>query len=198
MVRKTHSRKTHRSKSYKRRHTRKNGGGCGCSARPQFGGRGGLGGADLGHAYTTGASQELYQMTGRTPGLSSGGGKGNKNLVKRQTRKAAKLAAQAARLSKEAEKLNNKANVLENRAEQMENAAANAAANARATAGLLRTNAPAFVPSRNLLNKIALNKALSNKEKELMKMMRNQTEVNSNNFNNLMRNIHKKRLENNN
>lgn len=198
MVRKSHSRKTHRSKSYKRRHTRKNGGACPCSMPSQFGGRGGLGGAELGHAYTTGASQELYQMSGRTPGLSSGGGKGNKNLVKRQTRKAAKLAAQAARLSKQAEKLNNKANVLENRAEQMENAAANAAANARATAGLLRTNAPVFVPSRNLINKIALNKALSNKEKELMKMMRNQTEENSNNFNNLMRNIHKKRLENTN
>lgn len=25
-------------------------------------------------AFTTGASQELYQMTGQTPGLSSGGG----------------------------------------------------------------------------------------------------------------------------
>jgi hypothetical protein len=197
MVRKTHSRKTHRSKSYKRRHTRKNGGGCGCSMRPQFGGRGGLGGADLGHAYTTGASQELYQMTGRTPGLSSGGGKGNKNLVKRQTRKAAKLAAQAARFSKEAEKLNNKANILENKAEKMENAAANAAANARATVGLLRINAPAYVPPKNLLNKLTLNKALANKEKELMKLMRNQSEENSNNFNNLMRNIHKKRIENN-
>ena len=79
-------RKTHRSKSYKRRHsrkqthryTRKRGGTCGaCSMRGQFGGRGGMGGADLGHAFTTGASQELYQMTGRTPGLSSGGsGKG--------------------------------------------------------------------------------------------------------------------------
>jgi hypothetical protein len=165
--------------------------------RPQFGGRGGLGGADLGHAYTTGASQELYQMTGRTPGLYSGGGKRNKNLVKRQTRKAAKLAAQAARFSKEAEKLNNKANILENKAEKMENAAANAAANARATVGLLRINAPAYVPPKNLLNKLTLNKALANKEKELMKLMRNQSEENSNNFNNLMRNIHKKRLENN-
>jgi hypothetical protein len=75
-------RKTRRSKSYRRRHTRKRGGACGaCSGMPrgQFGGRGGMSGADLGHAYTTGASQELYQLTGRTPGLSSGG--------KRRTRK---------------------------------------------------------------------------------------------------------------
>jgi hypothetical protein len=82
MVRKTRSRKTHRSKSHKRRHSRKHtrksrGGACPCSMRSQMGGRGGLGGAELGHAYTTGASQELYQMTGRTPGLSSGGGKGS-------------------------------------------------------------------------------------------------------------------------
>lgn len=81
------TRKTHRSKSHKRRHTRrrhtrrrhtrKNGGGCGCLARSQFGGRGGMGGADLGHAFTTSAQQTLYQYTG-TPGLSSGGGKGLK------------------------------------------------------------------------------------------------------------------------
>jgi hypothetical protein len=48
-----------------------------------------MGGADLGHAFTTGASQTLYQSVG-TPGLSSGGGKGNKNLAKRQAGKAAK------------------------------------------------------------------------------------------------------------
>jgi hypothetical protein len=78
MVRKTHRRKT--SKKYRRRHTRKRGGQCPCSgARPtQFGGRGGMGGAEVGHAYTTGASQALYQMTGRTPGLSSGGSKSRK------------------------------------------------------------------------------------------------------------------------
>ena len=77
-------RKTHRSKSHKRRHTRRQtrklgGAGCPCT-RAQLGGRGGLGGADLGRAYTSGASQELYQMTGRTPGLSSGGSR--KNLRK--------------------------------------------------------------------------------------------------------------------
>lgn len=55
-----HRRHTHRRKS--RRHSRK-----------YNGGRGGMGGADLGHAFTTSASQELYQMTGKTPGLSSGG-----------------------------------------------------------------------------------------------------------------------------
>ncbi len=72
--RSTHKRKTHktrRSKSYRRRHTRKNGGGCGCGVRTLRGGRGGMGGAELGHAYTTGASQELAQITGKTPGLSN-------------------------------------------------------------------------------------------------------------------------------
>jgi hypothetical protein len=67
----THKRKTHRSKSYRRRNTRKNGGACGCSMRTLRGGRGGMGGAELGHAFTSGASQALYQETGRTPGLSS-------------------------------------------------------------------------------------------------------------------------------
>jgi hypothetical protein len=101
------SRKTHRSKSHKRRHslkrsrkhTRKNGGACPCAMRfrggrllemglapaKMAGGRGGLGGADVGHsyqspaAYTTGASQTLYQLTGKTPGLSSGGYYNNNN-----------------------------------------------------------------------------------------------------------------------
>jgi hypothetical protein len=66
MVRKTSRSKTHKRR-HSRRHTRKN-------AALQFGGRGGMGGAELGHAYTSGASQELYQMTNRTPGISSGGG----------------------------------------------------------------------------------------------------------------------------
>jgi hypothetical protein len=72
--RKSHKRsahKTRRSKSYRRRHTRKNGGGCGCGVRTLRGGRGGMGGAELGHAFTSGASQALYQQMGRTPGLSS-------------------------------------------------------------------------------------------------------------------------------
>jgi hypothetical protein len=30
-----------------------------------------MGGAEVGHAYTTGASQELAQLTGKTPGLSN-------------------------------------------------------------------------------------------------------------------------------
>ena len=90
MVRKTHRSKSHKrrhSRKQTRRHTRKRGGSCPCSGanaalRGQFGGRGGMGGADLGHAFTTGASQELYQMSGRTPGLSSGGsGKGNKRTT---------------------------------------------------------------------------------------------------------------------
>lgn len=66
-------RRTHRRKSHHRRHSRK-----------YKGGRGGMGGADLGHAFTTGASQELYQMTGKTPGLSSGG---KRRTRKRSTRK---------------------------------------------------------------------------------------------------------------
>jgi hypothetical protein len=68
--------------------------------RGQFGGRGGMGGADLGHAFTTGASQELYQMTGRTPGLSSGGGN-NEKIKKTAARldaiEKAEEAAQKAR-----------------------------------------------------------------------------------------------------
>ncbi len=67
------ARKTRRTKSYRRRHTRRARGGsnCGCGVRTLKGGRGGMGGAELGHAFTSGASQALYQETGRTPGLSS-------------------------------------------------------------------------------------------------------------------------------
>lgn len=194
-------RKTHRSKSHKRRHslkrtkrhTRKNGGACPCaSAMPQFGGRGGMGGAELGHAYTTGASQELYQMTGNTPGLSRGGAK-KRTLANRQAGKAAKLAAQAARLSKEAEKLNNKANILENKAEALENRAANAQANAVATSKLMRINAPAYIPSKNLLNRLETNRGMRNQEKYLTKLMRTQNEENANNFNDIMRKFHQSR-----
>lgn len=115
MVRKLHTSKSHKRRNsckQTRRHTRKRGGTSeSCSMRGQFGGRGGMGGADLGHAFTTGASQELYQITGRTPGLSSGGGKGNKNLATRRAAKAAKLAAQAAHLLTEDEILNNESNM---------------------------------------------------------------------------------------
>lgn len=195
MVRKTHRRKTHKrrhSRKHSRRHTRKSGGACGCAMAPQFGGRGGMGGADLGHAYTTGASQELYQMTGRTPGLSSGGAR-KRTLANRQAGKAAKLAAQAARLSKEAEILNNKAEKLENKAEMLENKAANAAANARATAGLMRVNAPAYVPSKNLLNKLETNRGMRNQEKYLTRLMRNENEELNNEFEDLMRKFHASR-----
>ena len=89
MSRKT--RATHRSKSHRRRHsrrhTRKNGGGCtSCTMRGQWGGRGGLGGAEVGHAFTTGASQTLYQMTGRTPGLSSGGSRASQRRRRKTNR----------------------------------------------------------------------------------------------------------------
>lgn len=99
MTRKTHRSKSHRRR-HSRRHTRKNGGGCtSCTMRGQWGGRplemglapakmaggrGGLGGAEVGHAYTTGASQTLYQMTGRTPGLSSGGSRASQRRRKEQ------------------------------------------------------------------------------------------------------------------
>lgn len=81
--------KTHRSKSYSRRHTRKNGGGCGCAMRGQWGGRGisGASGAsaNVGHAFTTGASQTLYQITGRTPV----GGTRKRTFANRQPSKVA-------------------------------------------------------------------------------------------------------------
>lgn len=69
--RSAHKRSTRRTRSYRRRNTRKNGGGCGCGVRTLRGGRGGLGGAEVSRAYTTSASQELAQITGKTPGLSN-------------------------------------------------------------------------------------------------------------------------------
>lgn len=184
------TRKTHRSKSHKRRHsrrhTRKNGGGCGCSMRPQFGGRGGLGGAEVGHAFTTGASQTLYQMTGQTPGLSSGGARGSR--ARARTR-AAELARRAANRAERATQVANRA---ENMAEEAQNMAEEAAAAARG----MRAAAPEFLPSRNVLNKVALNRGLAAKEAELLRLVRFQNEENSNNFNNLMRKIHKKRMNN--
>jgi hypothetical protein len=64
---------TKRTKRSTKRSTRRRN-----TSRKYKGGRGGMGGADLGHAFTTGASQELYQMTGKTPGLSSGGKRRNR------------------------------------------------------------------------------------------------------------------------
>jgi len=135
MVRKTHRSKSHKrrhSRKQTRRHTRKRGGSCPCSGasaalRGQFGGRGGMGGADLGHAFTTGASQELYQMTGRTPGLSSGGsGKGitaaqldaiakaeqakeaaDKKAAEEEAKRLSKLAHEATKKAKKPNKLTN-------------------------------------------------------------------------------------------
>jgi len=182
MTRKTHRSKSHRRR-HSRRHTRKNGGGCtSCTMRGQWGGRGGLGGADVGHAFTTGASQTLYQMTGRTPGLSSGGGR-KRTLANRQAGKAAKLAAQAARMSKEAEILNNKAEKLEEKAEKLEEKAEeleNAAANATATRGLMRVNAPEYVPPRNLLNRLETNRGMRTQENYLKRMLNNNNDYNEN------------------
>lgn len=184
-------RKTHRSKSHKRRHSRrhthKRGGACPCSMRGQWGGRGGLGGSELGHAYTTGASQTLYQMTGRTPGLSSGGAR--KTLANRQAGKAAKLAARAKRMANEAKILNNRAEKLEENAEKLEEKAEKIG---------MRANAPVFQPSQNLLNNLETNRGMRNQEKYVMKMMRNENEENGNNFNKIMSQIHKNRMNNNN
>ena len=190
MTRKT---RVHRSKSHKRRHsrrhTRKNGGGgCPCSQRGQFGGRGGLGGSELGHAYTTGASQTLYQLTGQTPGLSSGGAKGSK----------ARARTRAATLAKRAENRAHRAAETANRAENMAEEAQNLAEEA---ARGMRVDANEFVPSRNILNQVALNSGLRAKELELIAMTNNYNNNNnkaSKNFNKLMRTIHKKRMNNNN
>jgi hypothetical protein len=181
------TRKTHRSKSHKRRHTRKRGGACACSMRGQWGGRGGLGGAEVGHAFTTGASQTLYQMTGQTPGLSSGGAKGSK----------ARARTRAATLARRAEGRAQRANQMANRAENMAEEAQNLAEEAAAAARGVRLGAPEFVPSRNVLNQVALDRGLDAKEAELLRLVRFQNEENSNNFNNLMRKIHKKRMNNN-
>ena len=109
-------------KSYSRRNTRK-----------YKGGRGGMGGAELGHAYTTSASQELYQMTGKTPGLSSGGARGAKSTMRRrETRrvernikklehKANMLEREANKLELEANKLENQANILHNKVNMIKN-----------------------------------------------------------------------------
>lgn len=109
-------------KSYSRRNTRK-----------YKGGRGGMGGAELGHAYTTGASQELYQLTGKTPGLSSGGARGAKSTrrtretiraerdIKKMEYKATMLEREANKLEREANKLENQANILHNKVNILKN-----------------------------------------------------------------------------
>jgi hypothetical protein len=145
-----------------------------------------LGGSELGHAYTTGASQTLYQLTGQTPGLSSGGAKGSK----------ARGRTRAATLAKRAENRAQRAAQVANRAENMAEEAQNMAEEAAAAARGMRANAPAFIPSRNVLNQVALNRGLAAKEAELLRLVRFQNEENSNNFNNLMRKIHKKRMNN--
>jgi hypothetical protein len=144
---------------------------------------GGLGGRDT---LTTGATQVLNQSMG-TPGLSNGGGKGNKNIAKRQAGKAAKLAKQAARLTQQAERANERAEAAVERAEE---------AAVQASRFGMRINAPEFIPSSVLANR-EMNRGMRQQENYLMKLMRNENNENNNNFNNLMRKIHKKRLENN-
>lgn len=137
-------RKTHRQrKTHRRRKTHRGG----------RGGMGGISGSTYGRPFTSGASQELYQLTGRTPGLSSGGGGGKKQKM----RKAAKLAAEAARLEAKAEMMEAKAEMMEEKAEMMNEKAKH----------MLRANAPEWQPSKNLL----LNMAMKKRENELIKMM---------------------------
>ena len=192
MVRKTHRSKSHKrrhSRKQTRRHTRKRGGTCGsCSMRGQFGGRGGMGGADLGHAFTTGASQELYQMTGRTPGLSSGGGSSG---VKK--RREARLAQEAAkRMLAEA---NMGENIILNR--KVANTNANKI-NRVVSPKRFRAEATPYTPSNNLLANLETNRGMRVQENYLKKLMRTQNEENANNFNNLMSEVHRNRLENGN
>jgi hypothetical protein len=162
MTRKTHRRRTHRSKSHKRRHSRKH---SRRHTRKYHGGRGGMGGADLGHAFTTGASQTLYQSTG-TPGLSSGGGKGDKNLAQRQARKAAKLAAQARRLEHQAERA-------EAVAERAEEAAASA------SRFRMRVNAPEYVP-QSVLAEREMNRGMRQQEAFLRNLLNSNNNYNEN------------------
>ena len=190
MVRKTHRSKSHKrrhSRKQTRRHTRKRGGTCGsCSMRGQFGGRGGMGGADLGHAFTTGASQELYQMTGNTPGLSSGGGSSG---VKK--RREARLAQEAAkRMLAEA---NMGENIILNRKVANTNAMNRVVSPKR-----FRAEATPYIPSNTLLANLETNRGMRVQENYLKKLMRTQNEENANNFNNLMSEVHRNRLENGN
>ena len=194
MVRKTHRSKSHKrrhSRKQTRRHTRKRGGTCGsCSMRGQFGGRGGMGGADLGHAFTTGASQELYQMTGRTPGLSSGGGSSG---VKK--RREARLADEAA--NRNARRMLAEANMGENIILNRKVANANAM-NRVVSPKRFRAEATPYTPSNNLLANLETNRGMRVQENYLKKLMRTQNEENANNFNNLMSEVHRNRLENGN
>ena len=194
MVRKTHRSKSHKrrhSRKQTRRHTRKRGGTCGsCSMRGQFGGRGGMGGADLGHAFTTGASQELYQMTGRTPGLSSGGGSSG---VKK--RREARLADEAA--NRNARRMLAEANMGENIILNRKVANANAM-NRVVSPKRFRAEATPYIPSNTLLANLETNRGMRVQENYLKKLMRTQNEKNANNFNNLMSEVHRNRLENGN
>ena len=138
------------------------GGSCPCSGasaalRGQFGGRGGMGGADLGHAFTTGASQELYQMTGRTPGLSSGGGSSG---VKK--RREARLAQEA--INRNAQRMLAEANMGENILLEP----ASTRQNSR-----FRANAPPHIPSNALLAKLETERGMNAQKNYLEKLMGN-------------------------
>jgi hypothetical protein len=147
-----------------------------------------MSGADLGHAFTTGASQELYQITGRTPGLSSGGGSSG---VKK--RREARLAQEASkRMLAEA---NMGENIILNR--KVANANANNM-NHVVSPKRFRAEATPYIPSNKLLANLETNRGMRVQENYLKKLMRTQNEENANNFNNLMSKVHKERLENGN
>jgi hypothetical protein len=145
-----------------------------------------MGGADLGHAFTTGASQELYQITGRTPGLSSGGGSSG---VKK--RREARLAQEASkRMLAEA---NMGENIILNR--KVANANANNM-NHVVSPKRFRAEATPYIPSNKLLANLETNRGMRVQENYLKKLMRTQNEENANNFNNLMSEVHRNRLKN--
>jgi hypothetical protein len=149
-----------------------------------------MSGADLGHAFTTGASQELYQITGRTPGLSSGGGSSG---VKK--RREARLAQEAA--NRNAQRMVAEANMGENIILNRKVANANKM-NRVVPPKRFRAEATPYTPSNNLLANLETNRGMRVQENYLKNLMRTQNEENANNFNNLMSKVHRNRLENGN
>ena len=61
-----------------------------------------------------------------------------------------------------------------------------------------RAEATPYTPSNNLLANLETNRGMRVQENYLKKLMRTQNEENANNFNNLMSEVHRNRLENGN
>lgn len=121
-------------------------------------------------AFTTGASQELYQVTGRTPGVIGGGA----SKRRRNTRRIAKARARAEELENKAEELENIAEEMKNRAEEIKNTVEHRPV-ATPRVYSFRANAPSYVPSSNLvlkLNKEAIKEYNKNFEREVNNILR--------------------------